>query len=231
MNRLYFIRHGENYANLTKEFSYRKVDYSLTPKGQLQAEQTAQTFANLHVDAIFSSPLKRAYETAEAIARVVHLPIQVMEAFREVNVGELEGQPPTIENWRLHNQIVEGWLDGRPERQFVGGENWLELISRVRAGLIEVLRARDDQNIVISAHGGVIFFGVIGLLNEQDRLSISGKILDNCSITQVDAELQGEELILHLIRYNDTSHLSGEAANLVNGVPQDADFQPTTKPV
>ena len=41
MTHLYLIRHGENLANLTKEFSYLKVDYPLTPKGRLQAEQTA----------------------------------------------------------------------------------------------------------------------------------------------------------------------------------------------
>ena len=37
MNRIYLVRHGENTANLTKEFSHRRVDYSLTPKGILQA--------------------------------------------------------------------------------------------------------------------------------------------------------------------------------------------------
>ena len=41
MTHLYLIRHGENLANLTKEFSYLKVDYPLTPKGKLQAAQTA----------------------------------------------------------------------------------------------------------------------------------------------------------------------------------------------
>ena len=37
MNRVYLVRHGENLAHLTKEFSYRKVDYPLTPKGVMQA--------------------------------------------------------------------------------------------------------------------------------------------------------------------------------------------------
>ena len=42
INRIYLVRHGENRANLTKEFSYRLVDYPLTEKGILQAQQTAR---------------------------------------------------------------------------------------------------------------------------------------------------------------------------------------------
>ena len=45
MNHLYLVRHGENVANLTKEFSCCKVDYSLTAKGVLQAQQTAHALA------------------------------------------------------------------------------------------------------------------------------------------------------------------------------------------
>ena len=60
MTHLYLIRHGENLANLTKEFSYRKVDYSLTPKGKLQAEQTARTLQDRGIAAVYSSPLRRA---------------------------------------------------------------------------------------------------------------------------------------------------------------------------
>src|SRR5206468_3641607 len=67
MNTLYLIRHGENTANLTREFSHRAVDYSLTPKGMLQAQQTAEYFKTRRVDAIYTSPLKRALETAQIV--------------------------------------------------------------------------------------------------------------------------------------------------------------------
>jgi len=59
-NRLYLVRHGENLANLTKEFSYRQVDYSLTPKRVLQAQQTAACFTDKNIHEIYASPLKRA---------------------------------------------------------------------------------------------------------------------------------------------------------------------------
>ncbi|MCB0162068.1 MAG: histidine phosphatase family protein, partial [Caldilineaceae bacterium] len=84
-HNFYLVRHGENPANLTKEFSYRDVDYSLTPKGVLQAQQTAAYFRNVPVDAVVASPLKRTRETAAIIADALGLPVEVMEDFREVN--------------------------------------------------------------------------------------------------------------------------------------------------
>lgn len=64
-NTVYLIRHGENPANLTHDFSYKQVDFSLTAKGILQAEQTADYFKSQAPDEIYASPLKRARETAE----------------------------------------------------------------------------------------------------------------------------------------------------------------------
>src|SRR5579872_6100860 len=94
-NTLYLVRHGENLANITKEFSYKLVDYPLTPKGVLQAEQTAAFFLNtIPLMAAFASPLKRARETAEIIARAQNLSVTVLEEFREVNVGDMEQRPP-----------------------------------------------------------------------------------------------------------------------------------------
>src|SRR5689334_15064805 len=92
MNSLYLVRHGENWANITREFSHKKVDYSLTPKGILQAQQTAELFKSKQIDEIYASPLKRARETAEIIAQALGLDVVVVEHFREVNVGALEGQ-------------------------------------------------------------------------------------------------------------------------------------------
>ncbi len=82
MNTIYLIRHGENKANLTREFSCKKVDYPLTPKGIIQAQQTAEYFRDKHIDEIYASPLKRARETAEIIAEALGLKVVVMEQFR-----------------------------------------------------------------------------------------------------------------------------------------------------
>src|ERR1051326_5463373 len=139
-NTIYLVRHGENMANITKEFSYKLVDYSLTAKGLLQAQQTADYFAEKHIDGIYSSPLKRALETANIIGQRLGLAVTPMEEFREVNVGSLEGQPPTAENWAAHNKIVEDWYHGHFTSMFPNGENLLMLLDRMKTGLLEVTR-------------------------------------------------------------------------------------------
>src|SRR6476620_4584791 len=108
MTRLYLVRHGENLANITKEFSYRAVDYPLTPKGVLQAEQTAEYFVNRDVDAIYTSPLLRARQTAEILARRIVVPVHLREELREISVGSLEGAS-TPENWALYHRISAAW--------------------------------------------------------------------------------------------------------------------------
>ena len=114
MNTIYLVRHGENKANITKEFSYKKVDYPLTTKGILQAQQTADFFKDKAIDEVYASPLRRARETAEIIASTLDLQVTVIENFREVNVGALEGRPPDADNWAIHNRIVADWYGNAP---------------------------------------------------------------------------------------------------------------------
>lgn len=218
MNRLYLIRHGENLANLTLEFSHRKVDYSLTPKGVLQARQTAEFFRQKAIDGIYSSPLKRALETAQIIAAPLNLPVVPLEAFREVNVGDLEGQKPTLALWKRHNAIVDGWRSGHPEIGFPNGEDYPTLIARTRAGYEQILSGRDGCSFIIVGHGGIFSFAFHDLCTSVDWSANKGGI-PNCSISEIDAGMIRGELVMRLLSYASVSHLSGEAAQLVSGGP------------
>src|SRR6266487_7176920 len=148
MNTLYLIRHGENTANLTKEFSHRLIDYSLTPKGVLQAQQTGEYFKNRPIDAIYCSPLKRAIETAEMIAQAIGIRPVIMEEFREVNVGTLEALGGSPENWATHDSIIRAWFEGQSDRIFPEGENYHMLLERMRSGVAQILREQDGKNSI-----------------------------------------------------------------------------------
>ena len=138
MIRIYLVRHGENVANITKEFSHRLVDYDLTDKGRLQASQTAEYFRTLaesvHIDRICSSPLKRAMQTADAISAAVGVPYTVVEDFREINVGDLEKHPPTDESWDTYFRVSDAWYNRRMEVPFPGGEDYDSLYGRFIRG-------------------------------------------------------------------------------------------------
>lgn len=222
MNLVYLVRHGENPANLLMQFSYRKVDYPLTEKGALQAQQTADYLRDKGIDALFSSPLRRAIQTAEAISAAVGQPIQVLEQFRELNVGDLEDRPPTAENWAEHDRVIAAWRAGRHEVPFPGGENYVTLLARMRAGMGQALAGRDGQRLVIVGHGG-LFAATVGALCPAVPLdAITGKPLHNCSITLIEVEHAGQELVARLLAWGAVEHLSGPAADLVRGTPEPA---------
>jgi probable phosphoglycerate mutase len=220
MNTLYLVRHGENRANITKEFSHTKVDYPLTEKGVLQAQQTAEYFRDRHIDEVYSSPLKRALQTAETIAATKRLPVNILEGLREVNSGNLEDTPPTEENWRIYLETVQGWHEGRPEIALPGGENYFMLTERIRQAFSEIVGDKDGRHIVVAGHGG-IFTAAIGLLCKNvEADELRSVHYNNCAISQIELErAPGGELQGVLVGWAYCEHLSGEAAELVSPIP------------
>ncbi len=219
MNRIYFVRHGENLANITKEFSCRRVDYWLTDKGELQAQQTAEYLAGKDIDEIYTSPLKRAAETAQIIGEWLGLPVVVMDNFREVDVGDLELHP-TLENWATHNRILEGWLNGSPEVQFPGGDNYFSLWERMRRGLAKISAGKSGKNIVVVAHGGIFTLSMRDLCPTLDIRQLLGGTMKNCSVSELLVQMDGEQPQGELVSWAYHGHLHGEAAAFVNPLPE-----------
>ncbi len=220
MNTIYLVRHAENTANLTKEFSHRLVDYSLTAKGIVQAEQTAVYFKDKPIDEIYSSPLKRARETADIIAQELHLPAGIVEQFREVNVGSLEGRPPDAENWALHERILQDWQEGRHKSTFPAGENYTMLLARMRSGLREISAHKKNQHIIVVAHGGIITATIADLCSNVDIEQLLHVENHNCSITEIELSINGEHMEATLKRWASYEHLHGYAAEFVSGTYQ-----------
>jgi len=226
MNHLFLVRHGENLANLTKELSSRRVDYSLTPKGILQAEQTARHFlaareagrAGYGIHAVYSSPLKRARETAEIIAGHLGLSVAVMDNFREIDVGDLELQPPTLRVWTIHNRIIEGWFRGQVEKAFPNGDNYITICNRMRAGIEQIVAGKDGQSFIVVGHGG-IFTVTLPELCPSAGLSYLRTENHNCSISEIEVEWSNGRLEGRLISWASYAHLHGPAADLVSGLP------------
>lgn len=219
MNLIYLVRHGENVANLTKEFSHRKIDYSLTPRGVLQAQQTAAFFKTQAIDAIYSSPLKRAVETAQIISETLQLPFTVLEGLREIHFGALEQAPDLLAAWGVHNQILGAWLAGDPDRRFPEGEDQNELIHRVRGALQEAIKDRQGQRIVVVAHGGLFRSAIEALCPTSDMGMVRGVGTQNCSFSRVSAGLVDGQWQAQLLSWGEHDHLSGEAAQFVSGMP------------
>jgi 2,3-bisphosphoglycerate-dependent phosphoglycerate mutase len=204
---LYFVRHGENRANITREFSYRAVDYPLTARGVRQAEQTAEFFRGKLINTVYSSPLRRAVETAEVIASELKRSVVVVEQFREINVGLLEGQPPTDEAWAQHDRIGEAWRLGHHATAFPGGENYTALLARMRQGLLEVLSGREGQQVAVVGHGGNLAATIADLCPNARGSEAIYQPMPNCAISRVEMTNSAGVLKGRLLAWAETTHL------------------------
>jgi probable phosphoglycerate mutase len=220
MNRLYFVRHGENRANLTREFSHRMVDYSLTPKGRLQAEQAAAYFAARKINEVYASPLKRARETAEIIAAAHGLQVILLEELREINIGALEGRPPTDADWVLYNQIVAEWLEGRGEAAFPGGEDYTALWNRTRAALRQMFEGKSGREVVLVGHGGMLVATLKDICRNVTVDWLHDADSHNCAITDIRIEVKDGQINGELVTWAAHDHLYGAAAEFVTGIPR-----------
>jgi broad specificity phosphatase PhoE len=223
LNRIYWVRHGENWANLTKEFSCRKIDYSLTPRGQLQARQTGAYLAGQGIQAVYSSPLKRAIQTAEHIAGPLGLQVQIVEDLRELNVGTLEDQLPTPEAWALHDSILMEWTRGEISRSLPGGEDYPTLWKRMANAFRTFVGGQEDRRIAVVAHGGSLFCTLHDLCPGEDIRRLRSSEHPNCGISQMDLHFEDERPVAKIISWAAQDHLSGEAARLIYGQPPTRD--------
>lgn len=219
MNRIILLRHGENRANLTKEFSYKKIDYPLTEKGVLQAQQTAAALQGRNINAIYTSPLKRAHQTASIVGKALHLTPIVNEAFREFNMGSLEDVPPSNETWDQYRRVIHAWVKGHREVSFPNGENHFELWDRYEEGLRKAILAYPDQTLLIVGHGGIFTSTLPNLCPKVHILDLFKHENHNASLTEIDLEWQENQFFGQLISWANTDHLSGEAAQFVSGTP------------
>jgi broad specificity phosphatase PhoE len=145
-------RHGETDWNRDNRFQGH-ADPPLNETGRTQAAELAATLAQQELAAVYSSPLRRALETARVVAAPHGLdPIRV-EALREVDVGSWQGLTRTEIEQRFPDQFAR-WLDY--EQGWPDGESYDEMGRRVVAALLELAAAHEGERVLAVSHGGPI---------------------------------------------------------------------------
>jgi len=219
MNRVYFVRHGEGVDNVLRQFSYKKLDRPLTERGRLQAGQMGEYLAGMDIDEVFSSPMKRAHETGQIVAHRLGRKLTVLEGFREVNVGELEGKDFSAETWAVYHCVVSEWLDGNPLATFAGGEDYVALWRRMHTAFKQMLAGRTDQNLVLAGHAGIFIATLKDLCPGVDLGWLKNVEYYNCAITELEVDLADGQLRGRLIAWATYGHLSVDALTRVPGIP------------
>lgn len=202
VTRILAIRHGETDWNAQQRLQGH-TDIPLNALGVAQAQRLADALAAEPLDAIHSSDLLRARQTAEPAARALGLAVRLHEGLRERAFGEFEGQTyAQIEaRWPV---AALAWRRRDPDFAAPGGETLLAFQARCVAAVMELAAEAEGQAIAIVAHGGVLDM----LYRAASRVGLQAPRswqLSNAAVNRLLLTDAG----LMLVGWNDCQHLEG----------------------
>jgi probable phosphoglycerate mutase len=165
---LLLARHGESDWNRERRWQGH-ADRPLTDVGRAQARRLAARLANIALDAIYASDLRRARQTAEVVARAQRLEVHVDPRLREVDVGSWSGLTREDAERRFPDD-VRRWRNG--ETGWRDGETYEQMSRRVVAAVDRLATAHAGGRVLIVSHGGpirAIHAAALGLAVEAYR--------------------------------------------------------------
>jgi broad specificity phosphatase PhoE len=171
------VRHGETDWNREHRFQGH-ADTPLNDAGRRQARDLAERLVDEPLDALYTSPLRRALETARIVGDRLGLGVRTSEPMQEIDVGSWEGL--TIEEVRARFPTEEkvAWSAG-----WAGGETYADLDERVVPALFELAAVHEGQHVAVVTHGGPIRSTIAaahGLSFEEARSLFEP--LENCAV-------------------------------------------------
>ena len=200
MTEIILARHGETMWNATEIFRGR-IDIELNETGIKQAELLAEYLSNVKIDAIYSSPLKRALKTAEMIAGYHKLDIDITLGLIDFNYGKWQGLSHQ-EVKDKHEELYSEWVN-HPERvKMPAGES----LTNVRKRAMDVIANVIDkykETVVLVSHRVVNKILICALLGLDDSHFWNIK-QDACGTTNFTYN-NGR---FTLTKHNDTSYLN-----------------------
>ena len=154
MMRICFVRHGETDWNIEQRFQ-GQIDLALNANGQQQASALGRSFLGRSADALYSSDLLRARETAEPIGEVLSLPVITRQALRERHFGRCEGL--TLDEIALrYPDDAQAIACHDPDYASPGGESRRQHQERILNFVDSLATIHFGQTIVLVTHGGAL---------------------------------------------------------------------------
>ncbi len=182
---LYLIRHGATANNCARppRLQGHKVNLGLSAEGVEQARRTGLLLADRHIDAVYTSPLLRASETAKAVAAPHGLKVEPVEELIEVDVGRWEGM-----SWdeikRTHLEAYRLFAADAAVNGYLGGENLSEVRARVTPAFDRLMAGNTGRTIVAVAHN-IVNRAYIAHLLEMPLGNYRAIPQDNCGVNLI----------------------------------------------
>ena len=200
MTSIYLVRHGQTAWNKEEIFRGR-TDVPLDETGLKQAELAGQYFKSMEIHAIYSSPLSRAWQTAQKIAQIQTVKVEPLEGILDMSFGDWEGHAHQ-EIRKMDNETYRQWVESPHLVKLPGGESLDDVRGRAMAALEEVLRKHSEKTIVLVSHRVVCKVMICAILG-----------LDNSHFWQIAQDTTAINLIQYkkgkyiLSLMNETCHL------------------------
>lgn len=199
---IYLIRHGRQNSRLCN------VNVELAPEGREQAELVGQRLKNYRIEAVYSSNLLRAVETADIINKYLEKPIFYDDRFEEADFGGLTGMEDAVVKEKYKEFLKKRATMTEDIPYPDGGENCQMVFDRAFEALSEIAKM-DYENVCIVTHGGVIRALMTGIVGAQPAKWLTyGRQIENCSISEImyDKDMN----TYHIERLNDYAHFENE---------------------
>jgi alpha-ribazole phosphatase len=201
------VRHGQTAASRENRFS-GSLDPPLTQVGEAMAEAFARAYAPLTWEAIYTSPMRRTRQTAEALSRRTGVAVTVDDGLKEIEYGEWEGlkQDEVRAQWP---EAFEYWASDVASRGTPGGETAFHVAARAMR-VVEAIRARHERgNVMLVSHKATLRVITCALLGLDVRL-FRERIAQPVAAVTMFVVANGTAQLAFL---GDRSHLSEELRN------------------
>ena len=202
---LYIVRHGETDNNYTHRF-IGSTDHPLNERGMAQAACLRAPFAKLHLDAIYSSPRRRAYMTAEQIRGDRDMPIVCDDGLAEIHCGQWEGLNRAEIEARWPG-MIDLWQFRPDELHMPDGETFEQVQQRAVEAIVNIVRHERGKCVAVACHMLTIQLIMAKLLNIPIREVCNMVRIENTSISTVKVYDNGD---FDIVRWGDDSHLLPE---------------------
>ncbi len=211
VTRIIAIRHGETAWNVDTRIQGH-IDIPLNDVGEWQARQAAQALAGETIDAIYSSDLKRAFATAQALADVSGATLTPVENLRERCFGDFEGRTFAQIEAESPEQALR-WRKRDPEfTPHGGGESLTMLRARIDHTVNALAAKHPGEQIALVAHGGVMDV----LYRLATRLDLQAPRTWDLTNAAINRLLWTPESGLTLVGWADTGHLNQQTRDEIH---------------
>ena len=145
MVKVILVRHGETDWNRREVFRGR-ADIELNKRGREQAKALAAAVKDIQIDAVYSSPLRRAVETAEAIAQPHGITVKMEPGFIDFDYGVWQGLPHD-EVRRRYPEMYKDWIERPHAVRVEGGESLRMVRRRTMEALADIVERREEEAV------------------------------------------------------------------------------------